>query len=119
MLALVTLPLAAWLGLLSPWQAGLFLAFIAFTNGILTSAGVMLQDAAERSYGVRDLLRLILLGPAELFVYRPPLAWARILGTWGFLRGDKGWHKFDRNARPAAAEAGASGLVPASSAALS
>ena len=22
-------------------------------------------------------------------------------GTWRFLRGDKGWHKFERNARPA------------------
>lgn len=118
-LSLAMLPLAAWLGVLSLRQASLFLVFIAFANGILTSAAVMFQDASERSYRVRDLLRLILLGPAELFIYRPPLAWARIVGTWGFLRGDKGWHKFERNSRLAAAEGGAPLLVPVRSEALS
>jgi poly-beta-1,6-N-acetyl-D-glucosamine synthase len=112
-LSLAMLPLSAWLGVLSFWQAGLFVVFIAFVNGILTSAAVMLQDASERSYCVGALLRLMLLGPVELFVYRPPLAWARLVGTWGFLRGDKGWHKFDRNSRPGAAESRAAVLVPA------
>ena len=40
-----------------------------------------------------------LLMPLELFVYRPFMAWARVKGTWRFLRGDKGWHKFERNVR--------------------
>jgi hypothetical protein len=29
------------------------------------------------------------------------MAWARLKGTWRFLRGDKDWHKFARNERPA------------------
>jgi poly-beta-1,6-N-acetyl-D-glucosamine synthase len=100
-LSLAALPLAAWLGVLSVSQALLFAAFIAFVNGLFTSAAVLLHDLDERSYRLRDLARLIALGPAELFLYRPPLSWARIKGTWGFLRGDKGWHKFGRNGRPA------------------
>jgi ribosomal protein L20A (L18A) len=27
------------------------------------------------------------------------MGWARVKGTWRFLRGDKGWHKFERNVR--------------------
>jgi ribosomal protein L20A (L18A) len=40
-----------------------------------------------------------MLMPLELFVYRPVMALARVKGTWRFLRGDKGWHKFERNVR--------------------
>jgi hypothetical protein len=25
--------------------------------------------------------------------------WARLKGSWRFLRGDKGWYKFERNVR--------------------
>jgi hypothetical protein len=35
--------------------------------------------------------------PLELLVYRPFMSWARIKGTWRYFRGDKGWHKFERN----------------------
>jgi len=41
------------------------------------------------------------LGPLDLLVYRPFIVWARLKGTWRYLRGDQGWHKFERNARPA------------------
>jgi ribosomal protein L20A (L18A) len=27
------------------------------------------------------------------------MAWARLKGTWRFLRGDRAWHKFERNMR--------------------
>jgi ribosomal protein L20A (L18A) len=37
--------------------------------------------------------------PLELLLYRPIMGWARVKGTWRFLRGDKGWHKFERNVR--------------------
>ena len=50
---------------------------------------------------------LVALGPLEIIAYRPWLTWARLVGVWGFLRGDKGWHKFARNARPEAGPAAA------------
>ena len=40
--------------------------------------------------------------PLEMFLYRPIMAWARIKGTWRFMRGDHGWHKFERNVKAGA-----------------
>ena len=60
---------------------------------------ILLYDQAYRRYSVRQLLGLLLLGPIDLFVYRPILIWAGLRGSWQFLRGDKGWDKFVRNAR--------------------
>ena len=37
--------------------------------------------------------------PLEMVVYRPIMAWARLKGTWRFLRGDRAWHKFERNVK--------------------
>ena len=45
------------------------------------------------------IARLFALMPLELVVYRPIMAWARLKGTWRFLRGDRAWHKFERNVR--------------------
>jgi poly-beta-1,6-N-acetyl-D-glucosamine synthase len=81
-------------------QTLLMLAAMALTNGLMTSAAVLLEDRTSRAYPLRDLVRLIVLGPLDLVVYRPLIFWARLKGTWRFLRGDKGWHKFERNARP-------------------
>ena len=69
-------------------------------NGLMTSAAVLLEDRTSRAYPLGDLVRLILLGPLDLVIYRPFIVWARLKGTWRYLRGDQGWHKFERNARP-------------------
>lgn len=45
------------------------------------------------------MIRLRALMPVEMIVYGPILAWARVKGTWGYARGDKSWHRFERNAR--------------------
>jgi cellulose synthase/poly-beta-1,6-N-acetylglucosamine synthase-like glycosyltransferase len=81
----------------------LMLAALALANGIFTSAALLLEDRTSRAYPLGDLARLIALGPLDLFLYRPLIVWARAKGTWRFLRGDKGWHKFERNARPGSA----------------
>ena len=39
--------------------------------------------------------------PFDMLLYRPIIAWARFKGSWRFLRGDKAWHKFERNVRAA------------------
>jgi cellulose synthase/poly-beta-1,6-N-acetylglucosamine synthase-like glycosyltransferase len=102
-LALLMLPVALAVGAFDPVTFLLFTATIALVNGILTSTAVLLQDRTARSYPLRDLARLIALGPLDLFVYRPFLTYARLKGAWGFLRGDKTWDKFERNARAAPA----------------
>jgi hypothetical protein len=77
------------------------LAAISFANGIFATAAVLLEDRTSRAYRLRDLLWLIGLGLVELIAYRPLIVIARAKGTWRFLRRDTGWHKFERNARPA------------------
>ena len=104
-LALFAIVAGLALGSLNVELTLLMLALLALINGIFTSAAVMLEDRVSRAYPVRDLVRMILLGPADLFIYRPMIFWARAKGSWRFLRGDKGWHKFERNARTPAAGA--------------
>jgi cellulose synthase/poly-beta-1,6-N-acetylglucosamine synthase-like glycosyltransferase len=99
--ALVSIVAGVALGAIAVEQTLLMLAVLALVNGIFTSTSVLLQDRTARAYPLRDLVSLIALGPLDLFLYRPLIFFARAQGTWRFLRGDKGWHKFERNARPA------------------
>jgi poly-beta-1,6-N-acetyl-D-glucosamine synthase len=99
LLGFATLVAGIFLGLFS-WQTYLlFLGSMTFGLAILTSAAVLLEDISTRAYRLRHLVRLIALGPVELIFYRPVLVWARIKGTIGFLRGHRGWDKFQRNVR--------------------
>ena len=100
-LALVT---AASTGLLDPTAALLVGGVVAFGTGLLTAASVLISDLAERSLPKRRLAALVLLAPFELVLYRPALVYARLLGTVRFLRRDRRWNKFERNARPRSVE---------------
>jgi len=74
-------------------------AALAFVNAALTASAIFFEDMQSRSYRKRDLLALLLYTPLDFVVYRPIILWSRLKGSWGFLRGDKAWHKFERNAR--------------------
>ena len=106
--SVVTLALAFVYGVLG-WQSYLaFLGMMAFGTALPTTLAVSLHDRGYRDFRVRDLIRMLLLGPLDLFLYRPILMWAGLVGVWEFMRGDKRWNKFERNARPrATAPAGA------------
>jgi hypothetical protein len=104
-LSIVTLAFAIGFGVLG-WQVYLaFLGMMAFGTALPTSLAVMLHDRGYRDYRVRDLVRMLLLGPLDLFLYRPILMWAGLVGVWEWIRGDKRWNKFERNVRPAQAAA--------------
>ncbi len=98
-LAIVTLGVAVALGLFDPAVFVVMLCAVAFLNAALTACAILLDDLQSRTYRVRDLARMLVLAPLDLVLYRPIIVWARLKGTWGFLRGDKAWHKFERNAR--------------------
>ena len=103
LLSLATLVAAAATGRLD-WSAALLVVgILAFGTGILTACAVLISDVAERTLPKRKLAALVALAPLELVLYRPALIWARLLGTVRFLRGDRQWHKFERNTRPQAA----------------
>ncbi len=98
-LAVALVPLAAALGLLALREFLLLLLTVAFVNGALSNVAVLLHDATARSHPLRDLVRLMLLGPLDLFWYRPILFYAQAKGAVDFLRGEKRWNKFERNRR--------------------
>jgi biofilm PGA synthesis N-glycosyltransferase PgaC len=101
LLAIASLVAAVALGV---FDVQIFLAVVAamaFANAALTAGAILLDDLQSRLYRIRDLVRLLLWAPFDLVLYRPIIAWARFKGTWRFLRGDKAWHKFERNVRPA------------------
>jgi cellulose synthase/poly-beta-1,6-N-acetylglucosamine synthase-like glycosyltransferase len=103
LLAIGALAAAVLLGVFDWRQFLLVSATIALVNGVMTAAAVLGDDRQSRTYRVRGLAWLLVLAPLDLFIYRPIIVWARLKGTWRFLRRDKGWHKFERNARPTTA----------------
>ena len=105
LLAIVTLVAAVAVGVFDAWHFLAFVGTISALNACFTVAALVVQDRLMREMEWRDLLRLVLVSPLELVLYRPWLTVARLLGTIDSIRGQKGWNKFERNARrPAAAE---------------
>ena len=102
-LAITTLVTGAVTGRIEWWLFFALTLAITFANSALTTGALLLHDRERRKYGISAVVRLLALMPFEMLVYRPVMAWARIKGTWRFTRGDKGWHKFERNVRTEAA----------------
>jgi cellulose synthase/poly-beta-1,6-N-acetylglucosamine synthase-like glycosyltransferase len=103
MLALLTLPLAWYLGVLSWRELLMFVASVSLANGILTNWSLMLDDRRARRYSVRSHASFLVVALLDYALYRPIIFVARWQGLIGFLRGDKRWHKFERNERSATA----------------
>jgi poly-beta-1,6-N-acetyl-D-glucosamine synthase len=110
-LGIATLVAGIALGMFSWQMYVVFFASMAFGLAVLTSAAILMEDISTRAYRLRHIARLLALSPFELVVYRPILLWARVRGTSGFLRNEKGWDKFDRNARAQGTQVGS--LEPA------
>lgn len=101
-LAVLVIAFALWLGLLDVTQFLLALAIMCAATGILSNMAILIDDRTGRSHRISSLVRLMLVAPLDLFLYRPLLVWARVRGTWDFMRGRRDWDKFERNARPSA-----------------
>lgn len=90
-------------GLVDWWLFALVSLVITLVNSAFNTGALLMVDLQQPVYRHRGILRLLALMPLELVVYRPIMAWARLKGTWRFLRGDRAWHKFERNVRAEAA----------------
>lgn len=111
-LASVFEPFALGLIVLAVWQGGfawpvyvVFIGTMSFANALLSGAALMLDERSSSTYRLSHVVRLLALSPIELLVYRPVIVWARLLGTWRFLTGHRGWNRFERNLRPRVGEA--------------
>jgi poly-beta-1,6-N-acetyl-D-glucosamine synthase len=103
LIAVWTLVVGAAAGLVDWWLAAIVFLLVSFVNSMFSTGALLMADQEMGAYRSRALLRLLALMPAEMLVYRPIASWARVKGTWRFLRGDKDWHKFERNVRAEAA----------------
>ena len=102
-LALLTLAVGAAAGLVDWRLFAVVVVLISLVNSALSTASLLMVELQSRTYRSVGIVQLLVLMPLELVFYRPILSWARMKGTWRFLRGDKAWHKFERNARTEAA----------------
>jgi poly-beta-1,6-N-acetyl-D-glucosamine synthase len=99
LLAVATLAVGIALGLVD-WQLFALVALlISLVNCVFSVASLFMVERQSGAYRPTGLVRLLALMPVEILVYRPVVSWARIKGTWRFLRRDKAWHKFERNVR--------------------
>jgi hypothetical protein len=98
-LSVIVVPIAFWIGDLTLVQFVTFMFAVAFANGFLTNMALLLHDIGSRTGTLKDIIGLMWLGPLDLFYFRPILVYAQAKGLFGFLTGDKGWHKFERNRR--------------------
>jgi cellulose synthase/poly-beta-1,6-N-acetylglucosamine synthase-like glycosyltransferase len=99
LLAIATLAVGAALGLVDWSLFALVFLLISLVNSCLSVASLLMAERQSHVYRPTGLVRLLALMPVELVLYRPLLSWARMKGSWRFLRGDKAWHKFERNVR--------------------
>ncbi len=102
-LAIATLVAGAAAGLVDWWEFGVLTLAIMLANSAVTTGALLMFDLESRAYRLSSIVRLLALMPLEMLVYRPVMAWARVKGSWRYARGDKGWHKFERNVRVDAA----------------
>jgi hypothetical protein len=98
-LSLIVIVLALWLDVLVPAQILLAVGIMCVATGILSNVAVLIDDRTGRSYRISSIVRLMLVAPFDLVLYRPLLVWARLRGTWDFARGRRDWDTFDRNVR--------------------
>ena len=98
-LALVATLVGIWSGALSWLELALVLGVLSVGTAVLSSISVLLEDRTARAYRLRDVVKLQLIAPLDLFLYRPLHVWARVRGTIDFLRGRRDWDKFERNRR--------------------
>jgi poly-beta-1,6-N-acetyl-D-glucosamine synthase len=102
-LSVMVIVLGAATGLLGWLEFLESIVILSFGSGLLTNFAILMRERHSRTFRGADLRFLLLLTPLELVLYRPILFWAQFKGVLEFLRGDRGWNKFARNARTTSA----------------
>jgi biofilm PGA synthesis N-glycosyltransferase PgaC len=100
-LAIIALIAATVFGLLEILTFVQLVAIMALLIGILSLAGLLIEDLSFRELEISTLVRLTALAPLDLFIYRPLIFVAEMKGLFQYLQGNKDWDKFKRNVRPA------------------
>lgn len=89
-------------GVLDGFAAAAMLAFAALIVASPSMLAVLIDNRQHRDYRTRDLLAMSLYSLLDLALFKPIVLLAGLKGSFDFLRGKKGWDKFERNVRETA-----------------
>lgn len=98
-LSVLTLIVAALLGVLIIKEFLIFVLIMGLLIGVATNVALLFQDDSFRPYTTWNLIRFVTIAPLDMILYRPILFWAQAKGAFGFFRGHKHWDRFERNRR--------------------
>lgn len=87
------------LGLLDGFATASMLLFATLIVAAPSVLAVLIDNRQHRDYRTRDLLTMSLYSLLDLALFKPIILVAGLKGTIDFLKGKKGWDKFERNVR--------------------
>ncbi|MGY4515779.1 biofilm PGA synthesis N-glycosyltransferase PgaC [Lysobacter sp. HA18] len=86
--------------------AGVSTAAILLSTALLVAMpsmlAVLIDNRQHRDYRTRDLVMMSLYSLLDLALFKPIILIAGLKGSLDFLKGKKGWDKFERNVRRSA-----------------
>jgi cellulose synthase/poly-beta-1,6-N-acetylglucosamine synthase-like glycosyltransferase len=98
----LSLVLLVVLGVLGVLDGGAVTGMLLFATLIVATPSVLavvIDNRQHRDYRTRDLVTMSLYSLLDLALFKPIILVAGLKGTVDFLKGRKGWDKFERNAR--------------------
>ncbi|MEO6226527.1 MAG: glycosyltransferase family 2 protein [Thermomonas sp.] len=99
LISLILLLVMVMLGLL---DVGAFLTLLAFAALVVATPSmlaILIDNRQHRDYRLRDILLMSLYSLLDLVFFKPIILVAGLKGSLDFMRGRKGWDKFERNVR--------------------
>lgn len=86
-------------GVLDPFAVVAMLLFTALIVAAPSVLAVLIDNRQHRDYRTRDLVTMSLYSLLDLALFKPIILVAGLKGSLDFLKGKKGWDKFERNVR--------------------
>jgi cellulose synthase/poly-beta-1,6-N-acetylglucosamine synthase-like glycosyltransferase len=100
LLAVVLLLVMVALGIIDAFACVALLTFAALIVAAPSLLAILIDNRQHRDYRLRDILAMSAYSLLDLLLFKPIMLAAGLKGSIDFLKGRKGWDKFERNARP-------------------
>lgn len=98
-LSVALLLVLAWWGVLDGFSVAAMLLFAALIVAAPSMLAVLIDNRQHRDYRTRDLMIMSAYSLLDLALFKPIILVAGLKGSVDFLKGKKGWDKFERNVR--------------------
>ena len=99
LLSLLLLLVMVVLGLLDVTAFAAMIAFAALLVAAPSMLAIFIDNRQHRDYRLRDILLMSVYSLLDLVLFKPIILVAGLKGSLDYVRGRKGWDKFERNAR--------------------